>query len=92
MILPATNAKKAVQSGNASIKGWCQKRGTKGGHVVYTAEFMVDAGFGEPGAVVVAIQNHREFFLVDGSGLPCGIVHFACKSWVLLSNKMLEGA
>jgi len=48
--------------------------------VVYTAEFMVDAGFGEPGAVVVAIRNHREFFLVEGSGLPCGTVHFACKS------------
>ncbi|KQK23327.1 hypothetical protein BRADI_1g72690v3 [Brachypodium distachyon] len=83
--------KKPVQSGQASIKDWCQKRGAKGEHVVYTAEFTVDPDFGEPGAVVVANRHHREFFLesivVEG-GLPCGTVHFACNSWVQTTGEL----
>lgn len=87
--LPGT--KKPMQSGQASIKDWCQKRGIKGENVVYTAEFMVDSDFGEPGAVTVANRHHREFFLesivVEG-GLPCGQVHFACNSWVQSTREL----
>ncbi|KAE8802713.1 putative lipoxygenase 6 [Hordeum vulgare] len=83
--------KKAVRSGGASIKDWCQKQGAKGEHVVYTAEFTVDAGFGEPGAVVVANRHHREFFLesivVEGA-LPCGTVYFDCNSWVQTTGEL----
>ncbi|KAI4965989.1 hypothetical protein ZWY2020_047244, partial [Hordeum vulgare] len=82
---------KAVRSGGASIKDWCQKQGAKGEHVVYTAEFTVDAGFGEPGAVVVANRHHREFFLesivVEGA-LPCGTVYFDCNSWVQTTGEL----
>ncbi|CAN6290481.1 unnamed protein product [Urochloa humidicola] len=83
--------KKPMQSGQASIKDWCQKRGVKGEHVVYTAEFMVDSDFGEPGAITVSNRHHREFFLesivVEG-GLPCGPVHFACNSWVQSTREL----
>ncbi|XP_020167927.1 probable lipoxygenase 6 isoform X1 [Aegilops tauschii subsp. strangulata] len=83
--------RKAVRSGGASIKDWCAKRGGKGEHVVYTAEFTVDAGFGEPGAVVVANRHHREFFLesvvVEGA-LPCGTVYFDCNSWVQTTGEL----
>uniref|UniRef100_A0ACD5WEU4 Uncharacterized protein n=2 Tax=Avena sativa TaxID=4498 RepID=A0ACD5WEU4_AVESA len=83
--------KKPVQSGRASIKDWSQKRGAKGENVVYTAEFTVDADFGEPGAVLVANRHHREFFLesiVVESGLPCGTVYFACNSWVQTTGEL----
>ena len=83
--------KKPVQSGRASIKDWCQKRGAKGESVVYTAEFTVDADFGEPGAVLVANRHHREFFLeciVVESGLPCGTVYFPCNSWVQTTGEL----
>ncbi|OEL16430.1 putative lipoxygenase 6 [Dichanthelium oligosanthes] len=83
--------KKPMQSAQASIKDWCQKRGVKGEHVVYTAEFMVDSDFGEPGAITVSNRHHREFFLesivVEG-GLPCGPVHFACNSWVQSTREL----
>uniref|UniRef100_A0A0D3FEK9 Lipoxygenase n=1 Tax=Oryza barthii TaxID=65489 RepID=A0A0D3FEK9_9ORYZ len=84
--------KKPMQSGRVSIKDWCQKRGAKGDHVVYTAEFTVDADFGEPGAIAVANRHNREFFLesivVEGGGLPCGPVHFACNSWVQSTREL----
>uniref|UniRef100_A0ACD5WSL5 Uncharacterized protein n=1 Tax=Avena sativa TaxID=4498 RepID=A0ACD5WSL5_AVESA len=86
--------KKPVQSGRASIKDWSQKRGAKGENVVYTAEFTVDADFGEPGAVLVANRHHREFFLesiVVESGLPCGTVYFACNSWVQTTGELPDG-
>ncbi|KAK3148210.1 hypothetical protein QOZ80_3BG0292150 [Eleusine coracana subsp. coracana] len=83
--------KKPIQSGQASIKDWCQKRSAKGENVVYTAEFMVDSDFGEPGAITVTNRHHREFFLesivVEG-GLPCGPVHFACNSWVQSTREL----
>lgn len=84
---------KPVESGRASIKDWCQKQGAKGEHVVYTAEFTVDADFGEPGAVLVANRHHREFFLesiVIESGLPCGTVYFACNSWVQTTGELRD--
>ncbi|KAL5218682.1 hypothetical protein ABZP36_019366 [Zizania latifolia] len=84
--------KKPMQSGRVSIKDWCQKRGAKGEHVVYTAEFTVDADFGEPGAITVANRHNREFFLesivVEGGELPCGPVHFACHSWVQSTREL----
>ncbi|XP_040378425.1 probable lipoxygenase 6 isoform X1 [Oryza brachyantha] len=83
--------KKPMQSGRVSIKDWCQKRGAKGDHVVYTAEFTVDADFGEPGAIAVSNRHNREFFLesivVEG-GLPSGPVHFACNSWVQSTREL----
>uniref|UniRef100_M8BF56 Lipoxygenase n=1 Tax=Aegilops tauschii TaxID=37682 RepID=M8BF56_AEGTA len=38
-VSPSAGTRKAVRSGGASIKDWCAKRGGKGEHVVYTAEF-----------------------------------------------------
>ncbi|KAF0891332.1 hypothetical protein E2562_009494 [Oryza meyeriana var. granulata] len=83
--------KKPMQSGRVSIKDWCQKRGAKGDHVVYTAEFTVDADFGEPGAITVSNRHNREFFLesiVIEGGLPCRPVHFACNSWVQSTREL----
>ncbi|OAY66681.1 putative lipoxygenase 6 [Ananas comosus] len=77
--------KRVMRSGEVAVRDWCEKRGVKGEHVVYTAEFMVDvAAFGEPGAITVANRHQREFFLesIVVEGFPCGPIHFSCNSWV----------
>ncbi|XP_072978306.1 probable lipoxygenase 6 [Typha angustifolia] len=73
-----------IKSGEAVIKDWSEKRHVKGERVVYTAEFMVDSAFGEPGAITVANRHQREFFLesIVVEGFAAGPVHFACNSWV----------
>ncbi|KAI4985406.1 hypothetical protein ZWY2020_018036 [Hordeum vulgare] len=35
------------------------------------------------------MRHHRKSFLIEGSGLPYGTVHFACKSRVCFSNKSM---
>ncbi|KAF8703249.1 hypothetical protein HU200_032039 [Digitaria exilis] len=63
---------------------WFDKKDVKAERVVYTAEFTVDASFGEPGAVTVLNRHQREFYLesVVVEGFPSGPTHFTCNSWV----------
>ncbi|XP_010937328.1 probable lipoxygenase 6 [Elaeis guineensis] len=76
--------KKPKKSGEAVIKDWFEKKNVKGERVVYTAEFVVDSAFGEPGAITLTNRHQREFFLetIVVEGFPCGPVHFPCNSWV----------
>ncbi|XP_074580803.1 putative lipoxygenase 6 [Curcuma longa] len=84
--------KKPKTSRETVIKDWYEKKNVKGEHVVYTAVFEVDSGFGEPGAITVINRHQKEFFLesivVEGEGLAFGPVNFPCNSWVQ-SNKDL---
>ncbi|KAF0890277.1 hypothetical protein E2562_002691 [Oryza meyeriana var. granulata] len=68
----------------SALVGWFDKKDVKAERVVYTAEFAVDAAFGEPGAVTVLNRHQREFFVesIVVEGFPSGPAHFTCNSWV----------
>ncbi|PKA52331.1 putative lipoxygenase 6 [Apostasia shenzhenica] len=78
------------RSGEAVIKDWYEKTKAKGDRVIYTVEFAVDSGFGEPGAVTVANRHRREFFLesIVVEGFAGGPVQFVCNSWVQSTNDL----
>jgi hypothetical protein len=81
-LLPGKGGPK--KSKKSRLVGWFEKRDVKAELVVYTAEFTVDASFGEPGAVTVLNRHQREFFIesIVVEGFPSGPAHFACHSWV----------
>lgn len=85
-----SETKTPKKSGEAVIKGWYEKMKAKGERAVYTVDFTVDSGFGEPGAIVVANRHLREFFLesIVVEGFPSGAVNFLCNSWVQTTNKL----
>ncbi|XP_078165732.1 putative lipoxygenase 5 [Carex rostrata] len=67
------------------LKGWFDKKDLKAEKVVYTAEFMVDSTFGEPGAITILNRHQREFYLenIEVQGFEStGTVHFTCDSWI----------
>jgi len=68
----------------SALVGWFEKKDVKAERVVYTADFAVDASFGEPGAVTVLNRHRREFFIesIVVEGFPSGPAHFTCNSWV----------
>lgn len=72
------------RSKRSALVGWFEKKDVKAEQVVYTAEFTVDASFGEPGAVTVLNHHQREFFIesIVVEGFPTGPAHFTCNSWV----------
>ncbi|KAL6838325.1 hypothetical protein ACP4OV_031829 [Aristida adscensionis] len=72
------------KSKRSRLVGWFEKKDVKAERVVYTAEFTVDASFGEPGAVTVLNRHAREFFVesIVVEGFPSGPAHFTCNSWV----------
>ncbi|OEL12748.1 putative lipoxygenase 5, partial [Dichanthelium oligosanthes] len=72
------------RSKRSALVGWFEKKDVKAERVVYTAEFTVDASFGEPGAVTVLNRHQREFFVesIVVEGFPSGPAHFTCNSWV----------
>ncbi|CAN6248813.1 unnamed protein product [Urochloa humidicola] len=72
------------RSKRSKLSGWFEKKDLKAERVVYTAEFTVDASFGEPGAVTVLNRHQREFFVesIVVEGFPSGPAHFTCNSWV----------
>lgn len=72
------------KSKRSALVGWFEKKDVKAERVVYTADFTVDASFGEPGAVTVLNRHHREFFIesIVVEGFPSGPTHFTCNSWV----------
>jgi len=72
------------KSKKSRLVGWFEKRDVKAELVVYTAEFTVDADFGDPGAVTVLNRHQREFFIesILVEGFPSGPAHFTCNSWV----------
>ncbi|WOL02641.1 putative lipoxygenase 6 [Canna indica] len=86
---------KKPKSAATVIKDWYKKKNVKGERVVYTAEFEVDADFGEPGAITVINRHQKEFFLEsiviqEEEGITRGPIHFSCNSWVQ-STKDLPG-
>ncbi|XP_074306990.1 linoleate 13S-lipoxygenase 2-1, chloroplastic-like [Silene latifolia] len=50
----------------------------------YEAQLNVDANFGEVGAILVTNVHRKEMYLKEIvlHGLPQGIVHFTCDSWI----------
>ncbi|KAK7294458.1 hypothetical protein RJT34_17347 [Clitoria ternatea] len=79
---PKTKA--AKKSNEAVLKDWSKKSNVKAERVNYTAEFIVDSNFGEPGAITVTNKHQKEFFLesITIEGFASGPVHFPCNSWV----------
>lgn len=79
---PKTKA--AKKSSEAVLKDWAKKSNVKAERVNYTAEFIVDSSFGEPGAITVTNKHQKEFFLesITIEGFASGPVHFPCNSWV----------
>ena len=76
--------KAAKKSSEAVLKDWSKKSNLKVERVNYTAEFIVDSNFGEPGAITVTNKHQKEFFLesITIEGFATGPVHFPCNSWV----------
>ncbi|XP_020577225.1 putative lipoxygenase 5 isoform X2 [Phalaenopsis equestris] len=76
--------KKVKTSREAILKDWFKNKDFKAEKVVYSADFMVDSSFGEPGAITVLNRHNKEFFLenIVVEGFACGPVHFTCDSWV----------
>lgn len=72
------------KSNQAVLKDWSKKSNLKTERVNYTAEFIVDSNFGNPGAITVTNKHQQEFFLesITIEGFACGPVHFPCNSWV----------
>ncbi|XP_062225761.1 putative lipoxygenase 5 [Phragmites australis] len=72
------------KSKRSRLVGWFEKKDVKAERVVYTAEFSIDASFGEPGAVTVLNRHTREFFIesIVVEGFPSGPAQFTCNSWV----------
>ncbi|KAK7381868.1 hypothetical protein VNO80_00417 [Phaseolus coccineus] len=79
---PKTKA--AKKSNEAVLKDWSKKSNLKVERVNYTAEFIVDSNFGEPGAITVTNKHQKELFLesITIEGFANGPVHFPCNSWV----------
>ncbi|WRX27449.1 PLAT/LH2 domain - like 10 [Theobroma cacao] len=48
--------------------------------VTHKVQFLVDAKFGVPGAIIVTNKYHKEFYL-ESIAIE-GLVHFDCNSWV----------
>ncbi|MED6204734.1 hypothetical protein PIB30_011707 [Stylosanthes scabra] len=72
------------KSKEAVVKDWSKKSNVKAERVTYTAEFIVDSNFGDPGAITVTNNHQREFFLetITIEGFATGPLHFPCNSWV----------
>lgn len=83
---PKTKA--AKKTNEAVLKDWSKKSNLKTERVNYSAEFIVDSSFGEPGAITVTNKHQKEFFLesITIEGFATGPVHFPCNSWVQASK------
>ncbi|EPS74242.1 lipoxygenase, partial [Genlisea aurea] len=79
---PKTKA--PMKSNEAALRDWSKKSGLKTERVHYTVEFLVDSGFGLPGAITVVNKHQQEFFLenITVEGFASGPLHFPCNSWV----------
>ncbi|KAI4305825.1 hypothetical protein L6164_029167 [Bauhinia variegata] len=77
-LVPKTNSEKKT------IKGSANKCESKDDEVEYVATFVVPAGFGNVGAILIENGLQNEVFIdnivLDGS--PSGSLHFTCQSWV----------
>ncbi|CAN0877949.1 Linoleate 13S-lipoxygenase 3-1, chloroplastic [Linum grandiflorum] len=79
---PKTKALKRSKA--AVLKDWSRKSNVKAEKVQYSADFVVDSDFGDPGAVLISNKHQNEFFLesITLEGFDSGPVHFPCSSWV----------
>lgn len=85
------------------IKDWAEKATVQADKVQYTAEFSIDAGFGEPGAVLIRNTHQSEIYLESiALQMQSETVYFPCHSYitafsndpkprVFFSNKRLYG-
>ncbi|XP_042513709.1 linoleate 13S-lipoxygenase 2-1, chloroplastic-like [Macadamia integrifolia] len=67
------------------IKGYAHKvGGRKDNEVHYESKFVVPAGFGEVGGILVENEHHKEMYLknIVLEGFPNGPVNFTCDSFV----------
>ncbi|XP_022715874.1 linoleate 13S-lipoxygenase 3-1, chloroplastic-like isoform X2 [Durio zibethinus] len=63
-----------------AILDWSRDINMNADKVSHEVQFLVDANFGVPGAVLVSNKNQKEFYLE--SIIIEGLVHFKCHSWV----------
>ncbi|XWS18394.1 hypothetical protein CRYUN_Cryun32bG0039800 [Craigia yunnanensis] len=63
-----------------AILDWSRDLNMNAGKVSHEVQFLVDANFGVPGAILVSSKNQNEFYLE--SITIEGLVHFKCHSWV----------
>ncbi|XVE88049.1 hypothetical protein DITRI_Ditri19aG0037500 [Diplodiscus trichospermus] len=63
-----------------AILDWSRHLNTNGDKVTQEVQFLVDANFGVPGAILVSNKNQKEFHLE--SITIEGLIHFQCHSWV----------
>ncbi|XWS12645.1 hypothetical protein CRYUN_Cryun37aG0107800 [Craigia yunnanensis] len=59
---------------------WSRNLKINADKVTHKVQFMVDAKFGIPGAILVTNKYQKEFYL-ESIAIE-GLVHFACNSWV----------
>ncbi|KAJ9563135.1 hypothetical protein OSB04_008295 [Centaurea solstitialis] len=67
-----------------SVKGWSKctsdQKDKDTGCFTFKVELVIDADFGEPGAILVR-NNYEEEFYLDTISLE-GFFHFSCNSWI----------
>ncbi|XP_021294379.1 lipoxygenase 3, chloroplastic-like [Herrania umbratica] len=59
---------------------WSRNLKVNADKVTHKVQFLVDAKFGVPGAIIVTNKYHKEFYL-ESIAIE-GLVHFDCNSWV----------
>ena len=63
-----------------AIFDWSRDLNMNADKVSHEVQFLVDANFGVPGAILVSSKNQKDFYLE--SITIEGLVHFNCHSWV----------
>ena len=85
LVLTATGVGK--RSKESFIKDWAQKATVEADKVQYTAEFSINAKFGEPGAVLIRNTHQAELYLESiALQLPSGTIYFSCHSYIAAST------
>ncbi|KAI7749445.1 hypothetical protein M8C21_029126, partial [Ambrosia artemisiifolia] len=77
---------------NECVKDWTKcptRKATDTGCFSFEVELVVDADFGEPGAILVGNNYERELY-VETISLD-GFVHFTCNSWAYLPSETPMG-
>lgn len=83
-VLTATGAGK--RSKQSFIKDWAEKATVQADKVQYTAEFSINAEFGEPGAILICNTHQAELYLESiALQLPSGTIYFPCHSYIAAS-------
>lgn len=67
-----------------TVKSYAHKISQKNDEAKYESSFIIPAGFGEIGAVMVENEHHKEIYLksIVLHGFSNGPLNFKCNSWV----------